>query len=159
MLDIPLASGLFIWSCGSQEHCMPHFERFLLSVDWKEYFSNASQNISQTLLDESTILLDCRGLRFVKTLFRFEDTRVKGKCIWVKWSTVCSTEEKGSFDIRILMILNKVSLGKWLWWFVMDKNRSWMSDKKKKQIDHGGRSYCTNCSLQITHGHYNMARM
>ena len=43
----------------------------------------------------------------------------------VKWSTVCTTKEKGGLGIRSLSDLNMVLLGKWIWRFALEVNSTW----------------------------------
>ena len=43
----------------------------------------------------------------------------------VKWSTVCTSKEKGGLGIRSLPTLNMALLGKWIWRFSFEVNSTW----------------------------------
>ncbi|GKA12700.1 RNA-directed DNA polymerase, eukaryota, reverse transcriptase zinc-binding domain protein [Tanacetum coccineum] len=49
------------------------------------------------------------------------------KSIWVKWSNVLSSKEKGGLDVSSLYVLNRALMFKWVWRFTTQKGSLWAS--------------------------------
>jgi hypothetical protein len=71
LIDLPLVGGRSTWSnC----HSWSRIDRFLLSSDWEEYFSEVSQRRMPRLLsDHYPLLLDCGIERRGRGSFKFEN--------------------------------------------------------------------------------------
>ncbi|GKD24430.1 hypothetical protein Tco_1230644 [Tanacetum coccineum] len=47
------------------------------------------------------------------------------KSIWVKWSKVLCSKEKGGLGVSSLYALNRALMCKWVWLFTTQKNLLW----------------------------------
>ena len=52
LIDLPLEGGTFTWSNSREVASHPRLDRFLLSSDWEEHFSNICQRQLQRLLSD-----------------------------------------------------------------------------------------------------------
>ncbi|RVW49203.1 putative ribonuclease H protein [Vitis vinifera] len=76
--DLPLHGGLFTWSGGLNGLSRSRLDRFLISEDWENHFSGASQcSLPRPVSDHFPILLDGGGTRRGPIPFRFENMWLK----------------------------------------------------------------------------------
>jgi hypothetical protein len=45
LVDLPLGGGQYTWCSGSENPSMSRIDRFLISADWEDYYSDASQKL------------------------------------------------------------------------------------------------------------------
>ena len=76
--DLPLKGGPFTWRGGLNGRSMLRLDRFLVTANWENKFSNAVQNTLPRLVsDHCPILLDSEGIKLGIHPFRFEITWLK----------------------------------------------------------------------------------
>ena len=75
---MPLHGGLFTWSGGLNGLSRSRLDRFLISEDWENHFSGASQcSLPRPISDHFPILLDGGGTRRGPIPFQFENMWLK----------------------------------------------------------------------------------
>ena len=78
LIDLPLEGGTFTWSNSREVALCSRLDRFLLSLDWEEHFSNIRQRrLQRLLLDHFPILLEGGNFQSDSWSFRFENTWLK----------------------------------------------------------------------------------
>ena len=72
--------GSYTWCGGLHNRSTSRLDRFLVSKDWDSHFSNLSQSLlPNPTSDHAPILLDGKGIKGKKTLFRFENMWLKAE--------------------------------------------------------------------------------
>lgn len=60
LVDLPLSDGIFTWDRGNNEGTASRIDRFLVSTEWDEAFSNIKQSLLPRLgSDHCPIQLKC----------------------------------------------------------------------------------------------------
>lgn len=102
LVDFNLSGGAYTWfrKNSSQSSRM---DRFLVSADWGDFFSNSVQTcLPRVLSDHVPLILECGGLQRGKSPFRFENMWLKesGFVEWVKSKWV-SYEIEGDLSFKL----------------------------------------------------------
>ena len=76
--DLPLQGGPFTWRGGLNNQRMSRLDRFLVSADWENQFSNVTQStLPRPVSDHCPVMLDSDGIKFGPSPFRFENMWLK----------------------------------------------------------------------------------
>jgi exonuclease III len=80
LMDLPLAGGLFTWSNNQENPIWSRLDRFLISPEWDAKFPGTLQKrLSRLCSDHFPILLDCGGIHWGPSPFRFENMWLKSE--------------------------------------------------------------------------------
>ncbi|XP_059654846.1 uncharacterized protein LOC132301626 [Cornus florida] len=72
LIDLPLEGGPFTWSSGRSPLILSRLDRFLVSGEWEEMFSDVVQaTLARPISDHVPLMLDCGGLRSFLETVRF----------------------------------------------------------------------------------------
>ena len=76
--DLPLQGGPFTWRGGLNNQRMSRLDRFLVTADWENQFSNVTQStLPRPVSDHCPVLLDSDGIKSGPSPFRFENMWLK----------------------------------------------------------------------------------
>ena len=76
--DLPLQGGSFTWRGGHNNQRMSRLDRFLVTADWENWFSNMTQStLPRPVSDHCPVLLDSDGIKSGPSPFRFENMWLK----------------------------------------------------------------------------------
>ncbi|XP_059626980.1 uncharacterized protein LOC132269744 [Cornus florida] len=74
LFDLPLVGGPFTWSNERTPLTFSRLDRFLVSSNWEEKFSDVVQDtLARPISDHVPFVLDCGGLRSRRSPFGFEN--------------------------------------------------------------------------------------
>uniref|UniRef100_A0A2N9I574 Reverse transcriptase domain-containing protein n=1 Tax=Fagus sylvatica TaxID=28930 RepID=A0A2N9I574_FAGSY len=74
LVDLPLLEGQFTWSNNQDLPAKSRIDRFLVSNDWEEQFSQLMQKaLLHFVSDHCPIILECRNFKRGKSYFKFEN--------------------------------------------------------------------------------------
>ncbi|XP_059669374.1 uncharacterized protein LOC132314538 [Cornus florida] len=80
LIDLPLVGCPFSWSSGRFPPTLSCLDRFLVSSEWEEKFSDVVQaTLACPLSDHVPLMLDGGGLRSRRSPFRFENMWLRAK--------------------------------------------------------------------------------
>ena len=87
-----------------------------------------------------------RRIEKVQRDFLWGGGNLEGKIYLVKWDVICTDKNKGGLGIRIITMLNRALLGKWIWRYACEKDNIWKQViiTKYEQEDRGWRSRKAN---------------
>ena len=76
--DLPLQGGPFTWRGGHNNQRMSRLDRFLVTTDWENQFSNVTQRtLPRPVSDHCPVLLDSDGIKTGPSPFWFENMWLK----------------------------------------------------------------------------------
>ena len=78
-----------------------------------------------------------RRIEKVQRDFLWGGGNMERKVHLVKWEVVCTDKDKGRLGLRMLALLNKALLGKWIWRYACDKDKLWRQVIKVKYGQEG----------------------
>ncbi|XP_059658337.1 uncharacterized protein LOC132304600 [Cornus florida] len=100
LIDLPLEGAVFTWSSGREMSTFSRLDRFLISGEWKEQFSDAVQAVlARVTSDHIPLVLDCRGkLHNLKDKLKRWNKEVFGNLEWRKNKALVDIAEFDRLD-------------------------------------------------------------
>ena len=78
LIDLPLLSGPFTWSSGSDSPLMSRIDRVLVSANWEDHFPDVSQKLlPRPISNHSPLLVESGSMARGRSAFKFENMWLK----------------------------------------------------------------------------------
>ena len=78
LIDLPLLSGPFTWSSGSDSPLMSRIDRVLVSANWEDHFPDVSQKLlPHPISNHSPLLVESGSMARGRSAFKFENMWLK----------------------------------------------------------------------------------
>lgn len=74
LVDLQLIGGVYTWTCGDNHEISSRIDRFLVSAEWNDCFTNIKQEILPKICSDHTpLVLQCGKWEQKKSYFKFEN--------------------------------------------------------------------------------------